>query len=614
MLLIWSITKINNLMGVSSITRTNINPPRPLRLWSNAVVPYQIDTQAFPVNSAPYNRIMQAINHWNEHTVMRFIPRWNFGASDHARFVLGPDPANPDRCNAFTGANNPATIRCNAQNNAQVGTLLHELGHTVGLLHEMQRPDRDQFVTVHQQNIDQNFAADFALIASNNAIILTRYDYSSIMHYNSRAFSVNGRRTITGPRGVSFGQREALSDSDVRSVSNLYRIRAKYVVVWSDGINDPRGYNIRMVGYSDQGKPCFRETLVNTNQRGVQRHPDVAVSGSGNHCMVVWEDDSDGNGQTQILGKLYSGDGTTIRTDFTINTNSRGNQFRPQVAMTNSGRSIVVWEDDPERNRRGKIMFKGIGRTGHTELADGFADRNSNFPQSRPNVAMNKRGEFAVVWASRENGRTVIKMRAYDTRWRPKFAAKRVATVTNAQSEQPGVTISRTGNVVVVWEQNSGNQNGIDIKMRGYDATGRNLFPTRYATPDRTGHQYTPDVCYETNGRFVVTWTDGRQGGGRYHIKANKFDSLGKPLPGPHRQQIGINSIPAQAHYHSKVGVQPNGRFCVAWLAKHDEEWDRDDVMINFFSGTSVSTSGDIRVHKDQFQQQGQVAIATPPL
>lgn len=51
------------------------------------------------------------------------------------------------------------------------------------------------------------------------------YDYGSIMHYGTHAFSSNAKPTIitlqTG--GAQIGQREALSANDIRQINKLYK-------------------------------------------------------------------------------------------------------------------------------------------------------------------------------------------------------------------------------------------------------------------------------------------------------------------------------------------------------------------------------------------------------
>jgi hypothetical protein len=60
----------------------------------------------------------------------------------------------------------------------------HELGHVLGFQHEHQRWDRDQFLTVHFENIKPGRAHDYEAIAKTNWLVTTLpYDYASIMHY-----------------------------------------------------------------------------------------------------------------------------------------------------------------------------------------------------------------------------------------------------------------------------------------------------------------------------------------------------------------------------------------------------------------------------------------------
>jgi hypothetical protein len=60
----------------------------------------------------------------------------------------------------------------------------HELGHVLGLFHEHQRWDRDQYVTIHYENMKPNRATDYDWIPRTNWLVTTLpYDYQSIMHY-----------------------------------------------------------------------------------------------------------------------------------------------------------------------------------------------------------------------------------------------------------------------------------------------------------------------------------------------------------------------------------------------------------------------------------------------
>ena len=60
----------------------------------------------------------------------------------------------------------------------------HELGHALGFFHEHERWDRDQFVTIHYENIKAGRAHDYDWIPKTNWLVTSLpYDYRSIMHY-----------------------------------------------------------------------------------------------------------------------------------------------------------------------------------------------------------------------------------------------------------------------------------------------------------------------------------------------------------------------------------------------------------------------------------------------
>ena len=72
-----------------------------------------------------------------------------------------------------------------------IGTVLHEIGHAIGLFHEHSRPDRDEHVTLHYENLKPGFENNvklgmMSLITTNDI----PYDHASIMHY-SRYVSIN---------------------------------------------------------------------------------------------------------------------------------------------------------------------------------------------------------------------------------------------------------------------------------------------------------------------------------------------------------------------------------------------------------------------------------------
>lgn len=74
----------------------------------------------------------------------------------------------------------------NAWNRA---TICHELGHTLGLVHEHQRSDRNAYVTILTNNILPGAEANFVLLTGSQNH--GAYDFLSVMHYGRNTLSTN---------------------------------------------------------------------------------------------------------------------------------------------------------------------------------------------------------------------------------------------------------------------------------------------------------------------------------------------------------------------------------------------------------------------------------------
>ncbi|XP_037936499.1 seminal metalloprotease 1-like [Teleopsis dalmanni] len=109
----------------------------------------------------------------------------------------------------------------------RLGTILHELLHTLGFYHQHSTWNRDEYVRIAEENIQPDALHAFEKYNSDFVDNYNEeYDFDSILHYHAYAFSINGEKTIiplNEKDGANMGQRETLSQSDINKLNAMYR-------------------------------------------------------------------------------------------------------------------------------------------------------------------------------------------------------------------------------------------------------------------------------------------------------------------------------------------------------------------------------------------------------
>ena len=106
------------------------------------------------------------------------------------------------------------------------GIVMHEFMHAFGFWHEQSRPDRDEHVFVHTDNIRRVMLVNFKKYDWDTVATQGEpYDVGSIMHYGPYAFAVNKfLPTLSALRDTrtQMGQRRGFSKIDIRKLNRLY--------------------------------------------------------------------------------------------------------------------------------------------------------------------------------------------------------------------------------------------------------------------------------------------------------------------------------------------------------------------------------------------------------
>ncbi|XP_052765114.1 zinc metalloproteinase nas-6-like [Mya arenaria] len=188
--------------------------------WPNGVVPYEISSEYPSTVQNIMHAAMQEIEtktRVNGKTCIHFKP--HAGETSYVKFVGG------DGCHTHVGHVNRRADVTIGHGCERKGTIIHELLHSLGFHHEQSRPDRDNYVTIHYNNIKSGEEGNFKKYSTNEVDTLGQpYDYGSVLHYSAHAFAIDKSKPTIEPKqsGVTIGQRIGLSPIDIKEIQLLY--------------------------------------------------------------------------------------------------------------------------------------------------------------------------------------------------------------------------------------------------------------------------------------------------------------------------------------------------------------------------------------------------------
>jgi choriolysin L len=118
--------------------------------WPNGVIPYEISEE---YSAREIQSIYKAIQSFHSETCVRFIPKNLANQVESIRFVKGPG------CGAQVGfrknRTEPMAVMYDTLCLRMPGAVQHEMFHVVGLFHEHNRPDRDEYLDIFYENVEE---------------------------------------------------------------------------------------------------------------------------------------------------------------------------------------------------------------------------------------------------------------------------------------------------------------------------------------------------------------------------------------------------------------------------------------------------------------------------
>ncbi len=261
-------------------------------LWPKVGTVFQIPYIIDPASGGVSN-INTAISQFNSTFpgVLQWVPHTS--ETDYVDINLNPNDFS-GVCEAFVGRVGGEQFMTGSASCA-VATILHEMGHTIGLWHEQSRSDRDSYVTVNYNNVIKGSRSNFDQVL-DNVQNLTLYDYASIMHYIPFAFSRNGGPTLESiPAGIPLSNLATYTASDIDGMMRLYGAIPTAVTVTSN----PPGLQVIVDGSTVTTPQTFNWSLNSTHKLNVSTAPQTI--GGVTYTYGRWNDNTAASHTVTVL-------------------------------------------------------------------------------------------------------------------------------------------------------------------------------------------------------------------------------------------------------------------------------------------------------------------------
>lgn len=184
-----------------------------VRKWPGNTIYYVIDGLSAVVRS----ELQKSFDEWSSKTNIRFVERTN-----EANYVTILNTGENGNFGIASLGMNGSNGFIRLGTGATAFIIIHEIGHTLGYIHEHNRSDRDDFIRINFDNVDDG--AEDQFFKNESAILVTnQFDINSTMMYGSFTFTKNGKPTITDLNGNLLPQGQAqISTLDVEGTNQLY--------------------------------------------------------------------------------------------------------------------------------------------------------------------------------------------------------------------------------------------------------------------------------------------------------------------------------------------------------------------------------------------------------
>ncbi|WP_418316906.1 putative Ig domain-containing protein [Piscinibacter sakaiensis] len=309
-----------------------------------------------------------------------------------------------------------------------------------------------------------------------------------------------------------------------------------FVVVWASVNGNSPANGVYSQRFAADGSRIGGETRV-SSWTGSIAAPSVAIDAVGNFVVTWQSKDQDGDG-LGIYARRVAANGTPLGGEFRVNTTTTKDQSAPAIAMADGGAFIVTWQGKRPGADDWMIYaqrFDAAGAAAGSEFAVATVTYKD---QMAPAIAADAAGNFVIAWQSKDVDYNDGKFGIYAQRFAADGSQRGVQFLVNTRTpnEQTAaaVTMNKAGDFAIAWQ--SKNQDSRDddagIYAQRYLANGSREGGEFRVNTTVVEAQTAPALGMSDDGQLLITWTSDKQDGsgrgifGQRYIDARSLNFL----------------------------------------------------------------------------------------
>ncbi len=316
---------------------------------------------------------------------------------------------------------------------------------------------------------------------------------------------------IFGAAGEFIGSKISIgSDNGATYTPDIASIGTTITLTWVRDLNNGGNEDVRLSQFTTAGAPI--NTVQNVAATTALENNVAIAAGFGGYALTYTSD-------SDIFVRLHDGNGVfSAGNSVAVGPNT---QITSTTAVLPNGNVVVAWFDLTTNDYRMNLYSSSLSTTVVTNVQ--VASATIDGGDYKPSITGLANGNFVVAWhdqSSRPSDTSSyhIGYQLFDAGG-AKLGTERVANITSTSLQARGdVTALADGGFIITWSDGrNGGSGAYDVYGARFDVDG-NRVGGEFSVATGPGSQADPAMALLADGRVVVTWIDGSDGTVKYQI------------------------------------------------------------------------------------------------